>query len=451
MNARSPIDPTWAWAPFESTSSIPFDRRRAAHLYRRGGFGATRQQLDAAVAAGPRKAVQQLLNAEESDQERELAEHLVAAALAGGSIESGAAAWLHRMLTSPAQAREKLTLFWHGHFATGADKVTDLQLMQGQNRVLREHALGDFRELAQKISKDPAMLIYLDSATNRKSHPNENYARELMELFCLGEGNYTEDDVLELARCFTGWGVKRRRYKFNPYQHDEGVKRILGEQGPFSGEEAVDLVLKQDAVGTFIAGKLVKFLVMDEPTLSREQLEPLAQTFRASGLQILPLVEQILASNLFYSDHAIGKKIRSPVELAVGVMRCLEGSANALQLCNRLKDVGHGLYYPPNVKGWDGGRAWINTSTLLGRTNLMGELLRDKATRFDRGTIGEFASQAGIRRPDEAIDWWNGLILAVPLDEQFQSRLEQLADRADNEGLQRMLHALTALPQCQLG
>lgn len=445
------LDAAWAWAPFEPSSERPFNERLAAHLYRRGGFGANPAQLAAAVAGGPASAVAQLLEAEESESERQTAEHLAAAALAGGAIQQGAAAWLHRMISTSAQAREKLTLFWHGHFATGADKVDDLQLMQRQNDLLRTHALERFGDLAQKISRDPAMLIYLDSVTNRKSHPNENYARELMELFCLGEGNYTEDDVLELARCFTGWGVKRRRFKFNPYQHDTAAKLILGQEGPFGGEQAVDIVLQQDAAPLFIAGKLVRYLVADELELTPELLAPLAETFREADLQIAPLVQQILESNLFFSEYAVARKIRSPVEQLVGVLRSLQATTNVVAAAEQLKDVGQGLYYPPNVKGWDGGRAWINTSTLLGRANMMGDVLKNESTRFAGGGLVELVKAAGASSVHEAIDWLARITLATPLSDSVAGQLEQVAGPFNENGLRRGLHAMLSMPQAQIG
>ena len=444
------IDPQSAWAPFQPSADQPFDEALAAHLYRRAGFGGSTAELKEAAALGPQGAAEKLLNAGESEDDRTTAEHLVAAALAGGDVQNGAAAWLHRLVTSPAQVREKMTLFWHGHFATGAEKVQDLQLMQQQNDFLRKHALGDFRQLTQGISRDPAMLIYLDSATNRKSHPNENYARELMELFCLGEGNYTERDVLELARCFTGWGVKRRRYKFNTYQHDTGEKEILGKRGPWSGEQAVDIVLGHSAVEQFITAKLVRFFVMDEPAADARLLAPLAETFRNADLNVLPVLQQIFTSNLFYSDHAIGRKVRSPVELAVGLLRCFEGATNVVELSKKLKDVGHGLYYPPNVKGWDGGRTWINTSTLLGRANLVGDMLANKSTRFAGDGLDELAKSNGALDVSQAIQWISSLMLVRPSDEVHQ-QLSKVATAMDDEQLRRALHTMAAMPQCQLG
>ncbi|MCA9176223.1 MAG: DUF1800 domain-containing protein [Planctomycetales bacterium] len=443
------VNPDWAWAPYEPSSERPYDLRLAAHLHRRAGFGATLEQLRASVEVGPAESVSRLLEATEDHQQALEAEQLRAAAVAGNSIQMAAGAWLHRMLHSPAQAREKLTLFWHGHFASGDEKVQDVQLMQRQNDLLRTHALGDFGELAREISRDPAMLIYLDSATNRKSHPNENYARELMELFCLGEGNYTETDVLELARCFTGWGVKRRQYKFNPYQHDDGEKQLLGQRGAFSGEQAVNIVLDQPHVEQFIAGKLVRYLVMDEPAADARLLAPLAKTFRDANLHVAPLVERILRSNLFFSEHAVARKIRSPIELVVGMLRPFSAAANVVELAKQARDVGQGLYFPPNVKGWDGGRTWINTSTLLGRANLARDI--SLKAQFSDGGLDDWAKQHDISSVDQAAEMIDVLLLATPATESLRERFASLADNLGDKSLRSLLHGIASTPQCQLG
>ena len=248
------IDPQWAWSRYEPSADRPWDRAVAAHLYRRAGFGASRRELDEAVGRSPAEVVEQLASTEgaAATMQADL-DQLAETLLATGDSKNLSAWWLYAMLAAPNQLLEKTTLFWHGHFATGAEKVTDMRLMYEQNRLLRQHALGDFAALAQAISRDPAMLIYLDSATNRKAHPNENYARELMELFCLGEGNYTEQDVQQVARCFTGWEIRRGKYRFNRYQHDTGEKAFLSQSGEFGGEDAVRIVLQQRSAPRFIA------------------------------------------------------------------------------------------------------------------------------------------------------------------------------------------------------
>ncbi len=457
------IDPDWAWSPFTPSDEQPWNRRLAAHLCRRAGFGATSQELNELLERSPSDVAHDFVeNAKAASQRDSETDALATAMLATGNSRNLAAWWLYRMLNSSWTGDEasttnplleKLTLFWHGHFATGAEKVDDAEMMFAQNRLLRRHALGDFGTTTQEISRDPAMLIYLDSTTNRKAHPNENYAREIMELFCLGEGNYTERDIQELARCFTGWEVRRKKFRFNKYQHDTGTKTILGETGTFTGEEGVDIVLKQKALPRFIAGKLIRFFVFDEPTAPEHLIDPLAKLLRESNLNIAPVIERILASNLFYSSLAIGQKVRSPIELAIGLLRCLNGSSNLDRVVQRLDEIGQAVFYPPNVKGWDGGRSWINTSTLLGRSNLVGELLRHETTRFAGQNLETLARKNGVDSPGELVDWLDEILLAVPFTEAATNELVSLFEQATGDKSRRiaeLIHTMSTVPQFHL-
>jgi uncharacterized protein (DUF1800 family) len=447
------VDPDWAWRPYQPTAERPWNRAAAAHLFRRAGFAASSKTLDEAVSASPGDVVRSLIEAPpEADQFRRQIDDLAATVLAGGDPHNLAAVWCYRLLGTPDPLREKMTLFWHGHFATSAEKVDKADLMHRQNELLRQHALGDFGRLVQNVSRDPAMLIYLDSATNRKSRPNENYARELMELFCLGEGNYTERDVQELARCFTGWEIRRGKFHFNRYQHDDGEKTILGKTGDFGGEVAVEIILRQPSAPRFIAGKLFRWFICDEPAPPPALVEPLAKVFRDSDLDIAVLVEHILRSELFFSEAAVGRKVRSPVELAVGLLRALEGSTNAYDLARGLRDLGQGLFYPPNVKGWDGGRAWINSSTLLARANFVQQLLRDEKTRFGGGSLVELVSESDVHGPRQQVAWLAELLLARPLSAAAEERLVEVAGEggAPERRLRSLLYALASTPEFQL-
>lgn len=446
------IEPDWAWATYEPSSQAPWDVRAAAHLYRRAGFGATPAELDTAVKAGPMNAVQTLLS-ETTEPQSYLTQmsSLADASLATGNPERLSAWWAYRMLSTPAQLLEKMTLFWHGHFATSAEKVQDAELMFVQNQLLRKFAVGDFAGLLLEISRDPAMLVYLDSASNRKAHPNENFAREIMELFCLGEGNYTEQDIRELARCFTGWEVKRRKFRFNRYQHDSGTKSVLGDSGTFGGEEGVGIVVGQDSAALFIAAKLVKYFVMDEPQPSPELLAPLANFLRDQDMQIGPTVQKILSSNLFYSKHSVGRKVRSPVELAIGFLRTLDGSTDSYKLAEALQRLGQGLLYPPSVKGWDGGRTWINSSTLLARSNLIRSLLENDKTRFGKQTLVEHLRKVGANSTDEIIDLLETTLFAVRIPAAAKDRIRRLTrDANETNKLTETVHALCTLPEFQL-
>jgi len=452
-NELARLDPDWAWSPYEPGEQAPWNLSRAAHLFRRAGFGGRRGELQQALTRQPVEVVRQLLEATEPDSFRNEQDELAQAMVNTGQVRNLAAVWLHRMLATPHQLQEKFTLFWHGHFATSAAKVTDAQLMLAQNQLLRRHALGRFDELVQEISRDPAMLIYLDSATNRKSHPNENYAREVMELFCLGEGNYTEGDIRELARCFTGWQVKRRQFRFSAHQHDAGEKKIFGRTASFSGEQAVQWVLEQAAAPRLVVRKLVRFLVCDEQELPARLIDPLARQLRENDFHIGSIVQRILSSQLFFSSHAMAQKIRSPVELACGLLRALEGSTNTLRLAEQLAEVGQSLFFPPNVKGWDGGRAWINSATLLGRANLVHELLHSEKTRFAGGSLAALLQREQLDEPGELLQWLEEMWFAVSLPQSVRDGImDQFGQdkRVGNEWATAMIHVVMSLPESQL-
>lgn len=452
--SQKQIDPNWAWKLYAPSTDQPWNLQRVTHLYRRLGFGADWETLNAGLSNTPDRLVNDLVFASpESESFQVEMKAMSRAMVATGNPHGLASAWLYRMINTTNQLQEKTTLFWHGHFATGAQKVQDAFMMQQQNELLRKHALGDFNEMVQSISKDPAMLLYLDSATNRKTHPNENYARELMELFCLGEGNYTEQDIRELAKCFTGWEVRNRRFRFNKYQFDTGAKSFLGTTGELTGEQAVSHVLSQPTAPIFIAQKLVRFFVMDEPQPSAELVAPLAQQLREDDFNVAKTLKVILGSNLFFSDLAIGMKVRSPVELVTTLLRSLNGTSSMDLLAAGLHDLGHSIFFPPSVKGWDGGRTWINSSTLLGRANLIHRVLRNENTQFGGGTLTEYASKQGLSSLTDVADRLIQQLFAVPIsndirDEIVNSSTERFSQR--EEQLRSLIHTFTSLPQFQL-
>ncbi len=446
------VDPKWAWSAYEPSKQAPWNRARAAHLFRRAGFAATTKQLDDAAAGDSQTAIQGLLDPGDTarfDDEMESFSKIVLATRAPKGLSAW---WLYRMLYTPDQLLEKTTLFWHGHFATSAAKVTNVRPMLRQNALLRRYARGDFEKLVHEISRDPAMLIYLDSTDNRKTHPNENYARELMELFVLGLGNYTEKDIQEIARCFTGWQVRRVKFEFNPYQHDRGVKSFLGSSGEFDGEDAVRVVVEQKAAPRFIVSKLIRYFVFDEPAPPSALVDPLADDLREHDFDISRVLSRILSSNLFFSDYAVGRKIRSPVEMGIGMLRALEATSNLNQLGERCADLGQSPFFPPSVKGWDGGRTWINSSTLLGRANMVREIVRGDDTKFAGGDLESLAAKHGKRKPDAVVDWLLGLLVAVPVPDKARQSLIQLAGTkgSRNNNLANVIHAISTLPEFQL-
>ncbi len=446
------IDPDWAWRPYRPTDECPWDRRRITHLYRRAGFAIHSDAVNQNLQRDPDEVVERLV-ADSLDPSAERFDQLADTLLASGDPRQLAAWWVYTMLYGSQPLLQKMTLFWHGHFATSAEKVKDAAAMLRQHRLFRKHALGSFRELTQQVSRDPAMLIYLDSAVNRKSHPNENFARELMELFCLGEGNYTERDIQELARCFTGWEIRQGRFHFNRYQHDSGEKTFLGQSARFPNGEAIDVVVDHPATAGFVVGKLIRFFVSDEGLERPELAAPLAEELRSKDWDISHVLRRIFKSELFFSEFAIGRKIRSPVDLLLGLLVALEGTTNTRKLADDLEQLGQGLFYPPNVKGWDGGRAWINASRLLDRANAIGRVLRDESTRFGQTSLSDYCLAQGWQSPAELVDQMAELWLAVPLRSATREKLIQLGSQSTQSPNQRAIslaHALCSTPEFHL-
>lgn len=276
-------------------------------------------------------------------------------------------AWLNQMVTTKHPYLEKMALFWHGHFAC---RVNNVLFSQQLINTIRRHALGSFRDLLFAVSKSPAMLQFLNNQQNRKKHPNENFAREVMELFTMGRGHYTEKDIKEGARGFTGWGYNREGlFVFRQRQHDEGVKTFLGKTGHFHGEDLLDIILEKKATAYFITQKLYRFFVNETP--AEEVIRPLAEQFYQSGYQIAGLMDAIFRSEEFYGVENCANRIKSPVELLVGMRRSIPvtfENRKVQLLFERLMD--QVLFHPPNVGGWPGGRSWIDSATLVFRMRL---------------------------------------------------------------------------------
>ena len=451
----SPLDTKSAWQPWVPSENEPWNRHLAAHLFRRASFGASRAQLDEAVDSSPQACVDRLLDASNASATQYFDAEMttMAAGLAASEPQALEPWWLYRMLFTPAPLKERLTLFWHGHFATSAATVQNPPMMLAQNEKLRQHALGHVEPLVQAVSRDPAMLTYLNSTTNARLHPNENYARELMELFCLGVGNYTERDIQETARCFTGWEIRRKRFRFNKHQHDFGVKTLFNQTGEYDGDDAVRILLAQDAAPRFIARKLIHYFVCDQ-AVSDEIVEPLARELRSNDFHIEPVVRRILTSRYFYSPASVGQKIRSPVELAIGLLRSLEGTVGTIALAAALRPLGQRVFFPPNVKGWDGGRKWINATTLIGRVNLVSKLLRDGNVRFKGGSLAEYFNAPVAKTPTQLVDALSSLLLAFPIPDDAHRELINVANRHKKnapQGADDVLRTLAALPEFQLG
>ena len=272
--------------------------------------------------------------------------------------------WLDTMINSEAQLREKMSFFWHGHFST---RVINSYFQQELLHIIRENALGNFGELLRSVSKSPTMLQFLNNQQNKKSHPNENFAREVMELFTMGRGNYTEDDIKEAARAFTGWGFNMQgEFVFRRQFHDEGKKTVLAKSGNFDGDDVLTILLSKRETAEFITRKIYRFLVNDNVEESR--VKSLAADFYDSGYEILPLLHSMVTSDWFYDEKNIGSKIKSPIELLAGIRRYLPMSLDndeAQMLFQKV--LGQVLFYPPNVAGWPGGMSWIDSTSLMVR------------------------------------------------------------------------------------
>jgi uncharacterized protein (DUF1800 family) len=363
------VDPGVAWQRWQPTAADPWNLKWAGHLFRRAAFGANESELRQAVQSGFVATLERLLhgqpNAEDNDR---FLEKAGAAIAAEGKADSLRGWWIYLFLQSLHPFREKMTLFWHNHFATSIGKVGRADLMYDQNCVLRRHALGLFRPMLLHISRNPAMLLWLDSNTNVKGAPNENYARELMELFSVGVGNFTETDVREAARAFTGWRADGEEFEVVPELHDDDTKTLLGQKGRWHGADVVRIVLGQPAAAQFLVRKLYRFLISEAEDPPAALLEPLAHIYRQSDYDMGLLLKTMFGSRLFFSQHAYRRRIKSPVEFVIGIVRTLNGfNPPPPVLVRELEAMGQELFAPPNVKGWPGGKAWLNTATLLAR------------------------------------------------------------------------------------
>ena len=306
--------------------------------------------------------------------------------------------WYQEMLSTDSPLTERLTLFWHNHFTSSLQKVRWPAFLYQQNLLLRQHAVGNFRTFLHAIAKDPAMILYLDSQTNRKGAPNENFARELLELFTLGEGHYSEQDIKEVARAFTGWEVERRtgRFRFNASAHDDGLKTFLGRSGAFDGEAILDILLEQPRLAVHLTEKLWWAFVSDTPDAA--EVQRLAALFQQHDYALRPLLKALFMSSHFRAANNRGSMIKSPVELVVGTLRLFHVPGRDPELLVRAgRQLGQDLLDPPNVKGWPGGKAWITASTLLARQQFLQRVLRGQDMPMSAN--GQMARAAGDITP----------------------------------------------------
>jgi uncharacterized protein (DUF1800 family) len=418
------IEPHWAWEPYRPSGPNPWDLRKAGHLYRRAAFGATWEELQTAVADGPDKAVDKLLRGREDAAFERYARQMAESTRRFNNDGQLAAWWLYRLVMGdPHPLREKMTLFWHNHFATSNAKVRNAGYMLGMYDLMSRHALGNFRDLVQEMSKDPAMMVWLDTNQNKKGQPNENYARELMELFSLGIGNYTEKDIREAARAFTGWEIRDAKAFLDAGQHDDGAKTVLSRTGNWSGEDIVRICLEQECCPYFICGKLFRFLVSETIPPTRELLAPLVDQFRKSGWDFGALVATVLRSNLFFAPESYRTKVKAPVEFAVGIARALGARPQFSALAQLLEGLGQHLFHPPSVKGWDGGPAWLNAQTLLYRQNLALAFTSDDGQLIPRCDPADLVRKHGQSDDAASVEFFLALFLQGDVPAPARDRL----------------------------
>jgi len=449
------------WARYEPAADDPWDLGKVAHLHRRASFGATRSELLRDLAAGPVASVDRLLSPHPvSSAERTAAEAVRATARTTGDIDLLKVAWFNRILYGSDPLREKLTLFWHGHFATSQNKVKSATFMDGQNETLRTHALGDFATLLNAMTADPAMLVWLDGVGSSKAKPNENMGREYLELFTLGTGCYTEADVRAAARAFTGWVREGREGEFGPRpvrrepaEMDEGEKTFLGRSGKWGSADVVRITLEHPEAAALIARALYRWFVSDVAAPPRGLIDLLAVELRAHGYSIRNAVETILRSRHFYSKAAYRERVKSPVEFSAGLLRMLEvprSSLNPLALAAACDAQGQELFAPPSVKGWEGGKAWINSATLLRRGNWTADVVWG---RSEQGVIPfdtlAWAAHQGIL-PARAAEELIKLLLQDDLSADARATVLRAGDDTGPDGLRKALQLVINCPEFQL-
>ncbi len=484
-----------------------FDQRKAQHLLQRAGFGGTPQQAEALANLGLEKAIAYIVNYQElpdpnptaiDDYDKDIIRPPTSSerdalrkARQNGDEETVDMFrtkrqrrqrtdrkqiaemeqwWLARLVSTPRPLEEKLTLFWHGHFATGYRTIENSYHMYLQNLMLRENAMGNFKEdLVRGIIHDPAMIRYLNNHQNRKQAPNENLARELMELFTLGEGEgYTEDDIKEGARSLTGYTVKDDEFAFQTRQHDNGTKKIFGRSGQFDGDDFVDLIFTCSSASTFIIEKLYRFFVNDLPhgetTASKSYIQLLSKVFKRNDWNIKPIIETMLLSKHFYDESNMNAIIKSPVQLIVQAARTLNPPqrkklVRTLAIASDI--MGQRLFAPPSVKGWDGGRSWINTSTMFMRQNTMlyvltGQRPDSNAWEADGKTYDAMALVQGhTSSPRATIKYLLSSLLNI--ESPSRERTSSLEDymktqhnKVNNKTVTGLLTLITAMPEYQL-
>ena len=451
--AGKEVDPQWAWARYRPDAAHPWNLAMAGHLYRRAAFGADWDRLRQALADGPQKTIDRLLKPQgDAETFNRTYDDYEASAAGSESADNLRPWWLRRMIQTPHPLLEKMTLLWHSHFAVSNFKVKNARLMQQHVQLLRNNALGSFESLLGAICEDPAMLISVDAAENRKARPNNNFAGVLFDAFTVGPGNYTENDIHESARAFTGWFVRRGESLFIRHQHDDKPKRIFAQAGSFAGADVVRILLRQPATAQMVVRKLYRLLICETEQVQDRLVAPLAESF-AKDYDISRLVGTMLRSNLFFSSAAYRRRVKCPVEFAVGIVRGLEAMVSTTQLAEDTANLGRNLYHPPTVKGWTGGKYWINDATLMGRHNLAVAMLAGSGPYGGKLDPWAVAGRHEHTTLDSATQFAIDLFLQGDIPENTRNALTETA--AKNKGkpadvMRQCVHAIVTLPEFHL-
>jgi uncharacterized protein (DUF1800 family) len=427
-----------------------------AHLMRRAGFGATRQEIERRVEVGYEETVEELLHPDRLPPVDTglLYRYHPITEVPGGAATPGQADWLFHMVNTERPLEEKIALFWHHVFATGNSKVDNCMHICDQIQMFRDTGLGNYRDLLVRLASDPAMIYWLDNNENHKYAPNENWGRELLELFSLGVGHYTEKDVYECSRAFTGWtiGAKMPRYpygrhpwtfEYRPEDHDDTEKEFLGHKGNFNGEDIIDIILEQEACARFIARHLYNFFVADEPQVPAWTIEPprdeaavdfLAQTFKDNNFEVRPVIKALLNSDFF--KDSMYKKVKNPVEVVVGTLRLtkdLQGPDPRLEALGKEPGyMGQDIMDPPSVEGWHTGHEWINSGSLVKRVNFVADRISNVGLEGVQDIVKRVATSNGPQMsPEEFVSQCLDQMGPLPVTD---STRQQLVDQAASEG-----------------
>ena len=428
------------------------ERSRVAHLLRRAGFGTTEAELNFYTQLGYAQTLERLLNYEQVD-DSVIEQQVSQTSITRRDVEPARLSWMMRMLHTQRPLQEKMVLFWHTHFATAASKVRGADLMLNQIQLFRDNALGNFETLLQKVTRDPAMLIWLDNNQNRKGRPNENYAREVMELFTVGIGNYTDQDVKEAARAFTGYTSNRQgQFVFNADQHDDDNKTFMGVNQNWDADDILAALVHHPATARFLTTKLFRFFVYDAPDST--SIDRLANTYATSGFDMRAVMRDIFTGPEFLSPRAFRGNVKQPVELVIGSLKALNVQNIGPDLPRATRRMGQDLLNPPDVSGWKGGDNWISATTLLERFNFADRLVTARgADQPYFVDVGSVLFNHNLYTAATIVDYYLDLLVdAAVTPEARQALIDYLnvGDASSDNSIRGMLHIAMSLPNHQL-